>query len=75
MTDISYSDILSRKKENDMSSPTPPPAPKWVKISGIVAAVLLLAFLIAQVLGVGGEHGPGRHASPAHAATGAEPRP
>ncbi|MEV4890548.1 hypothetical protein AB0K48_14260 [Nonomuraea sp. NPDC055795] len=58
-----------------MSSQTPPPAPKWVKISGIVAAILLLAFLIAQVLGVGSDHGPGRHASPAHAATPAELRP
>ncbi|MFI9550831.1 hypothetical protein [Nonomuraea endophytica] len=58
-----------------MSSQTPPPAPKWVKISGIVAAILLLAFLIAQVLGVGGEHGPGRHAAPAHTATSADPRP
>ncbi|WP_157245047.1 hypothetical protein [Nonomuraea typhae] len=46
-----------------MSSQTPPRAPRWVKVSAIAVAILVLAFLIAQVFGIGGPHGPGRHAS------------
>lgn len=41
----------------------PPATPRWVKITGVVIAVFVLAVL-AKVLfgGVGvGEHGPGRH--------------
>ena len=37
-----------------------PGTPRWVKLSGIVALVLILA--VAAVMAVaGGEHGPGRH--------------
>ena len=39
----------------------PPKMPRWVKVSGIIVIALLLVFLGAMALGIGGEHGPGRH--------------
>ena len=45
------------------TEPRPPTGmPRWVKISLIAVAVLIAAFLILKATGVGGEHGPGRHA-------------
>lgn len=41
----------------------PPKMPRWVKIFGIVAALIVLVALAALIFG-GGQHGPGRHASP-----------
>ena len=38
-----------------------PQTPRWVKISLIIAAVLLLVVLVALL--AGGNHGPGRHMS------------
>ncbi len=35
--------------------------PRWVKISLIVALVLVAVFVIINLAGGGGEHGPGRH--------------
>ncbi|MEJ7772391.1 MAG: hypothetical protein WKF51_10860 [Geodermatophilaceae bacterium] len=35
--------------------------PRWVKISGIAAIILVLLFVIMLLSGVGGEHGPSRH--------------
>lgn len=35
--------------------------PRWVKISLIIVAVLMLLFIVLKVTGLGGEHGPGRH--------------
>jgi hypothetical protein len=43
------------------SAPTTGGAPRWVKVSGIIAIVLALLFVI--LLLAGGEHGPGRHAT------------
>jgi hypothetical protein len=37
--------------------------PRWVKVVGIIAVVLLLVLGIIML--IGGEHGPGRHAPPA----------
>jgi hypothetical protein len=34
--------------------------PRWVKVAGIVVAVLALLVVIAMLVG-GGAHGPGRH--------------
>jgi hypothetical protein len=45
--------------------------PRWVKVSGLVA-VLLLVFLLVIALLTGG-HGPGRHALSGHA--GGETQP
>ena len=39
-----------------------PGMPRWVKVSGIVVVVLILLLGGLKLLGVGGEHGPGRHA-------------
>ena len=35
--------------------------PRWVKISLIIALVLVLLFVVAKITGAGGDHGPGRH--------------
>ena len=46
---------------------SPPRMPRWVKVSLIVLASLMLLFLALKLAGVGGgmggEHGPARHAS------------
>jgi hypothetical protein len=40
------------------------PAPRWVKILGLVALALVLLFVALRLAGVvAGEHGPGRHSS------------
>lgn len=36
--------------------------PRWVKVSLIVAAVLVLLLVAGMLIG-GGQHGPGRHLS------------
>ena len=41
------------------NQPVPPPRPRWVKVSVILAGVLIL--LVVVLLLVGGDHGPGRH--------------
>lgn len=38
-----------------------PGVPRWVKVTGIVVAALVLLVLVAQLTGLGGDHGPGRH--------------
>ena len=40
----------------------PPGIPRWVKVSGLVVAALIV-LLIAVMLLAGGDHGPGRHMS------------
>jgi len=41
--------------------------PRWVKVSGITVAVLLLLVAILAITGVlGGQHGPGRHLPGGH---------
>jgi hypothetical protein len=45
-----------------MADPPPyPGAPRWVKITGIIAIVLVLLVIATLFTGVGGPHGPGRH--------------
>jgi len=39
--------------------PLPPGAPRWAKVFGIVAAVVVLLFLV--LLLTGNTHSPGRH--------------
>ena len=36
--------------------------PRWVKLFGIVTVLVVVAFVVLQLAGVGGRHGPGRHA-------------
>lgn len=38
----------------------PSPRPGWVKVLGIVAAVLIVVVVALAIFG-GGDHGPGRH--------------
>lgn len=54
-----------------MTEPNSPGMPRWVKISAVVAGVLILLFLVLRLSGMGGEHGPGRHFSSHPAAVGA----
>jgi len=35
--------------------------PRWVKVFGAIALVVVLLVVVVMVTGVGGEHGPGRH--------------
>jgi hypothetical protein len=41
--------------------PPYPGTPRWVKVSGIIALVLVLLVGIILLTGLGGAHGPGRH--------------
>jgi hypothetical protein len=41
---------------------SPPGMPRWVKVSGLIVAVLVLLLLIVLLIS-GGEHGPRRHLS------------
>ena len=47
----------------DADRNSPPPMPRWVKVAAIVVGVLVALFVIAQLAGIGGNHGPGRHLS------------
>lgn len=38
--------------------------PRWVKVFGIIAIVLILLLVILQLTGIGGDHGPGQHTVP-----------
>ncbi len=45
-----------------MSDPAPyPGVPRWVKVSGMICAVLMLFVLILILVGGPSRHGPGRH--------------
>ncbi len=48
--------------EHGSSSDEPPGMPRWVKVSAIIVGILVLLVVLVKVTGVGGEHGPGRHA-------------
>jgi hypothetical protein len=41
---------------------SPPRMPRWLRIAAIVVGALVLIFIALQLTGVGGQHGPGRHA-------------
>lgn len=41
-----------------------PGTPRWVKMFGIIALVVILLFVTLKLTGLGGEHGPGRHLPP-----------
>lgn len=38
-----------------------PGTPRWVKVFGIIALVVLLLIVTLKLTGFGGEHGPSRH--------------
>ncbi|MPZ73362.1 MAG: hypothetical protein GEU74_09045 [Nitriliruptorales bacterium] len=39
----------------------PPGMPRWVKVFVIIVGALLLVFVVLQLAGVGGRHGPRVH--------------
>lgn len=41
--------------------PEPPATPRWVKITGAVIALVVVAVLVKVVFGGGVSHGPGMH--------------
>ena len=50
-----------------MTDPSPyPEAPRWVKLSGIIAIALAVLVVAALFTGLGGPHGPGRHMQSGH---------
>ena len=64
-----------RDKRSDMAEPPPYPdhdvdsnrTPRWVKVFGIIAVIVVLLFVIMLLTGGAGRHGPGRHGSgPGH---------
>ena len=48
----------SRSGETDLPV-MPPPRPRWVKVSLLIAGAIIVLFVVLQF--VGGDHGPGRH--------------
>lgn len=46
--------------EQDASEPLAGP-PRWVRVVAVIAAVLLVLFLVLQLTGLGEGHGPGQH--------------
>ena len=50
--------------------PAYPGIPRWVKVLGIVVIVLALLIAIALATGLGGPHGPARHAPSGHSSMG-----
>jgi hypothetical protein len=58
------SKLPSSNSDNNVS-PTedrPPGMPRWVKVSGIIVIILVVAFVVLQLSGHSpGNHGPGRH--------------
>lgn len=55
---LSRSKTEEDKDKHDHGSTTN--TPRWVKVSGIIAIVLILLAVIIMLFS-GGEHGPGRH--------------
>jgi hypothetical protein len=45
----------------ELEHDVPPGMPRWVKVSLIIVLALVLLVVVAQVTGIAGEHGPGRH--------------
>ena len=49
-------------RDTDPATDLPPRTPRWVKVFGIIAITLVLAFLVLKL--IGSDHGPGRHLGP-----------
>ena len=45
--------------DQDSGASQKPPLPRWVKISAVVAAIILVVVVVKAL--AGGDHGPGRH--------------
>ena len=47
----------------------PPGMPRWVTVTAILVGLLILLFLVLQLTGIAGEHGPGMHSSTGQSST------
>jgi hypothetical protein len=47
--------------------------PRWVKVAGIIALVVVVLFVVIMITGRGGGHGPGRHSGPPPGITHTQP--
>ena len=47
--------------------------PRWVKVGGVLALVVVVVLAIMLISGRGRDHGPGRHAPPADTARSGDP--
>lgn len=65
------SDQASTPDKVDHGGRRLPRRPRWVMVTAIVIGALVLLFLLLQLTGVAGQHGPGRHMSSAPVPTGA----
>jgi hypothetical protein len=52
------------KKTSDSSSSGETGTPRWVKVFGIIALIVVVAFIILMFIRGPGGHGPGRHMPP-----------
>jgi hypothetical protein len=52
----------SEAEDDTARRPSGPGMPRWVKISLVIAILLILAFVVTRLLGV--QHGPGLHGPP-----------
>jgi hypothetical protein len=48
-------------EEKMAEPPAYPGTPRWVKISALVAGIVVLLIAVVLLTGIGGPHGPGRH--------------
>ncbi|KNH22906.1 hypothetical protein ACS78_10980 [Priestia megaterium] len=57
------SKLPKSNNDNSVRSPDerPPGLPRWVKVSLIIVIALILLFVIMNITGIGGKHGPMRH--------------
>ncbi len=62
MADLTVSpDDTDAGPDRESTTDTRPATPRWVKVFGIIALVLILMLVIMMLSG--GSHGPGRHMS------------
>lgn len=60
-----------------MADPLPEPdagTPRWVKVAGVIALVVIAVILLMVLIGGVGGHGPGRHTAPGSGEASAQPR-
>jgi hypothetical protein len=48
--------------DRDAITRTPPGTPRWVKVLGVILIAVILLIGIVMLAGIGGQHGPRRHA-------------
>jgi hypothetical protein len=69
MTDPSADRATTEDADTSTVRPSVGGMPRWVKVSLIVAALLIAVFAVLKVAHVGPEHGPQRHVPGMHGDT------